>query len=202
MELNREDAGEMYLPDDQGEYMPKVGMQNFSIQDLSDTLTSLESEVTVVQSPAEEYALLLEVTMADRPGHPYPPTFSWNASMVLHILKGDPALWDLEHVQVHGPDTTYLFFYDKQGHRGLKQDVTENLQTHVAEVFSEWISWSAHFIVILLPLAEDWWRAMATSDRRCQRSQVEHPDHPVPHVISSESDSMLPLVGSAPPSAT
>ena len=65
MELNREDAGKMYSPDEQGEYMPKVGMQNFSIQGLSDALTSLESEVTVVQPPAKEYALLLEVTMAD-----------------------------------------------------------------------------------------------------------------------------------------
>ena len=65
MELNREDAGEMYSPDDQGEYMPEAGMQNFSIQGLSDMLTSLESEVTVVQPQAKEYALLLEVTMAD-----------------------------------------------------------------------------------------------------------------------------------------
>ena len=65
MELNREDAGEMYSPDKQGEYMPKVGSQNFSIQGLSDMLTSLESEVTVVQPPAEEYALLLEFIMAD-----------------------------------------------------------------------------------------------------------------------------------------
>ena len=65
MELNRENAGEMYSPDNQGDYMPKAGMQNFSIQGLSDMLTSLESEVTVVQLPAEEYALLLEVTMAD-----------------------------------------------------------------------------------------------------------------------------------------
>ena len=56
----------MYLPDDQEEYMlPKVGMQNFSVQDLSDALTSLDSEVTVVQPLVEEYALLLEVTMAD-----------------------------------------------------------------------------------------------------------------------------------------
>ena len=90
--------------------------------------------------------------------------------MVLHILKGDPTLQDLEHVQVDSPGTAYLFFYDKQGHRGLKQDVTENLQTHVAEAFSEWISQSAHFVVILLPLAEGWWRAMATSDRWHQRS--------------------------------
>ena len=65
MELNREDSGEMYSPDDQGEYVPKVGTQNFSVQGLSDVLTSLESEVTVVQPPAKEYALLLEVTMAD-----------------------------------------------------------------------------------------------------------------------------------------
>ena len=45
--------------------VPESGMQNFSIQGLSDALTSLESEVTVVQSLAEKYALLLEVTMAD-----------------------------------------------------------------------------------------------------------------------------------------
>ena len=56
----------MYSPDDQGEYVPpKVGMQNFSVQGLSDTLMSLDSEVTVVQPSVEEYALLLEVTMAD-----------------------------------------------------------------------------------------------------------------------------------------
>ena len=47
--------------------------------------------------------------------------------MVLHVLKGDPMLWDLEHVQVDGPGTAYLFFYDKQELRELKQDVMENL---------------------------------------------------------------------------
>ena len=64
MELNREDSGEMYSPDNKGEYMSEVGMQNFSIQGLSDALMSLKSEVNGVQPPAEEYALLLEVTMA------------------------------------------------------------------------------------------------------------------------------------------
>ena len=121
--------------------------------------------------------------------------------MGLHILKGDPALQDLEHVQVDGPGTIYLFFYDNQGCRGLKQDVTENLQTYVAEVLFEWITWSAHFIVILLLLVEGWWRAMATSDRQHQRSWVEHLDHPVPCMMSSESDSTQPLVGSALPNA-
>ena len=74
--------------------------------------------------------------------------------MVLHNLKGDPTLRDLENIQVGGPGMAYLFFYNKQGHRGLKQDATDTLRAHVAEAFSEWISCSAHFIVILLPLAE------------------------------------------------
>ena len=65
MELNKEDIDEMYLLDDQGEYVPESGMQNFSIQGLSDALMSLESEATMVQPLAEEYTLLLEVTMAD-----------------------------------------------------------------------------------------------------------------------------------------
>ena len=121
--------------------------------------------------------------------------------MVLHVLKGDPMLQDLEHVQVDSPGTTYLFFYDKQGCRGLKQDVTENLQTYVAEASPEWISQSAHFVVILLPLVEGWWRAIATLDRWHQRSWVEHPDCPVPHMMSRESDYTLPLVGGTPPSA-
>ena len=65
MELNRENSGEMYSPDDQGGYVPELGTQNFSVQGLSDVLMSLESEVTVVEPLAEEYALLLEITMAD-----------------------------------------------------------------------------------------------------------------------------------------
>ena len=74
MEPNKgKESGEMYSPDDQGEYVPEVGMPSFSIQGLSDALTALDTEVTMVQPPSEEYALLLEVTMADHPGHPCPP---------------------------------------------------------------------------------------------------------------------------------
>ena len=93
--------------------------------------------MTVVQHPAEEYALLLEVTMADCPGYPCLSVFSWNAGMILHILKGDPTLRDLEHVQVDGPDMAYLFFYDKQGHRGPKCDAAQALLAHLVEVFPE-----------------------------------------------------------------
>ena len=77
----------------------------------------------------------------------------------------------------------------------------ETFRTHMAEAFSEWISHSTHFVVILLLLVEGWWRATAASDRHCQRSRTEYPDCPVPHMVSSESDSMPLLVGGAPPSA-
>ena len=97
------------------------------------------------ETPVEEYAMMLEVTMADHPGRPHPPTFSWNVGMVLR---------ELEHVQVDGLGTAYLFFYDKQGHRGLGQDATHAVQTHVEEAFSEWILHSAHFTISLFPLME------------------------------------------------
>ena len=100
MELNKsEESGEMYLPDNQGECAPKVGVMSFSVQGLSDALTALET-VTEVQLPSEELALQLKVMMADCPGHPHPPTFLWNAGMVLHVLKSDSALRDLKHIQV------------------------------------------------------------------------------------------------------
>ena len=83
----------------------------------------------------EEYALMLEVTMADRPGQPRPPTFSWNVGMVVDILKSDPVLQELEHVQVDGPGTAYLFFYDKQGCWGLEQGAAAAIRTHVEEAF-------------------------------------------------------------------
>ena len=115
MEPNKgKESGEMYSPDDQGEYMPKVGPPSFSIQELSDALTALDTKVTVVQPPLVEYALLLEVTMAGCPGHLQLPTFSWNVGMVMHILKGDPTLRDLKHVQEDNPGTAY-FFFDKHG---------------------------------------------------------------------------------------
>ena len=75
--------------------------------------------------------------MADQPGRPHPPAFSWNAGMVMHVLKNDPVLRELEHVQVDGPGTAYLFFYDRQGHRGLGWDAPDAVQIHVEEAFSE-----------------------------------------------------------------
>ena len=91
MEPNKgEESGKMYSPDEQEEYMPEAGALSFSVQGLSDALTALDTEVTEVQPPSEEFALQLKVMMADCPGHPHPPAFSWNMGMVLYVLKMIP----------------------------------------------------------------------------------------------------------------
>ena len=55
--------------------------------------------------------------------------------MVMHVLKNDPVLWELEHVQVDGPGMAYLFFYDKQGCQGLEQDAMDAVRIHMEEAF-------------------------------------------------------------------
>ena len=55
-----------------------------------------QNTVTEPLCPVDEYIIQLEVMMADQPGRPHPPAFSWNAGMVLHVLKSDPALRELE----------------------------------------------------------------------------------------------------------
>ena len=124
------------------------------MQGLSDALADVGEGTD--ETPAEEYTMMLEVTMADHPGWPHPPAFSWNAGMVMHILKSNPVLRELKHVQVDGQGTAYLFFYDKQGHLGLRQDTAHAIQTLMEEAFSEWISCSTHFTISLFPLMEVW----------------------------------------------
>ena len=74
--------------------------------------------------------------------------------MVIHVLKGDPTLHNVEHIQVDRPGTAYLFFYDKQRRKGLVLEATHALRAHVGDMFSEWISRSAHFVVNPIPLEE------------------------------------------------
>ena len=100
--------------------------------------------------------MMLEVTMADHHGRPCSSTFSRNVGMVMHVLKSDPVLRELEHVQVDSPGTAYLFFYDKQDHWSLSQDTAHVIQAHMEETFLEWILHSAHFTISLLPLMEAW----------------------------------------------
>ena len=169
------------------------------MQGLSDALADVGEEID--ETSAEEYAMTLEVAMADRPGWPHPPAFSWNTGMVMHVLKSDPVLRELEHVQKDGPGTAYLFFYDKQGHRGSGQDTMYVIRAHVEEAFSGWILCSTHLTISLPPLVEAWQQAVAASDHRRLRSQAENPVHSIPVMNAGESDSSLQLVGSAPQQA-
>ena len=61
-----EDSGEMYSPDDQGEYMPLDETPRFSLQGLSDALEDIGEGTG--KTSVEKYTLMLEVTMADHPG--------------------------------------------------------------------------------------------------------------------------------------
>ena len=145
--------------------------------------------------PEVEYALQFEVTMADWPGQPQPPPLSWNMGMVMHVLKGDPTLQDLEYIQVDGPGTAYLFFYDKQGRRELVLETAHALRVHVGDAFSEWISHSAHFVVNPVPFMEGWCHAMAMAEWWWQCIQTEF-QSPVAGSAVSESDSNPQLLGS------
>ena len=194
-----EESGEMYSPDEQGEYTPADGTQALSMQGLTDALSGLELEDTVVEPLKEELILQLEVMMADRPGHPRPPAFSWNASMVMHVLKNDPALRDLEYVQVDNPGTAYLFFLDKQCCHGLSAEAVEMLGVYLPGAFSKWISHSAHFAAVAIPLSEVRHLASVATNRCHQRLRTD-PQGPVLGApFSSESDVGPVLVGSTPP---
>ena len=75
---------------------PRISMQGFS-NALADVGEG------IIEPPVEKYAMMLEVMMANRHGWPHPPTFSLNAGMVMHVLKIDLVLRELEHVQGDGP---------------------------------------------------------------------------------------------------
>ena len=128
----------------------------------------MESMVTEPLCPMDKYIIQLEVMMVDQPGQPRPPAFSWNAGMVLHVLKNDPALRELEHVQVNGPGIVYLFFYDRHGHHSLMKEAAFAIHSHLADTFAEWIGRSAHFEVVTL-LLEEGCHHVTTAQDRCRQ---------------------------------
>ena len=120
----------MFSPNKSGEYMPHGDTPSFTVQGLRDALTVVESTVTGPPHPTDEFIIQLEVTMVDQPGRPCLPAFSWNGGTVQHVLKSNPALRDLEHVQVDGPGLTYLFFYNRHGYHGLQGSSLLHVLTH------------------------------------------------------------------------
>ena len=66
MEHEREEeSGEMYSPNESGEYTLCEDVPNFTVQGLTDALTEAESTVTEPPHPADELIIQLEVTMVD-----------------------------------------------------------------------------------------------------------------------------------------
>ena len=120
--------------------------------------------------------------------------------MVLHVLKSDPALRELEHVQVDGLGIAYLFFYDRHGHCGLTKEVALAICSHLADVFVEWIGRSAHFEVVPLLLDEGCHHVTAAQNRCrwCIHTQ-EQPNLQAHAAGTASSGSSLQLVGRAPP---
>ena len=174
-------------------------VMSFTVQGLRDTLTAAESTVTEPPRPVDEFIIQLEVTMADQPGRPCPPAFSWNGGMVQHVLKSDPALRELEHVQVDSPGLAYLFFYARHGHRSLTKEAALAMCSHIADAFAEWIGRSAHFDVVP-PLLEEGCQCMTAAQERCRqrvRTQ-EQPGLPI-HTKGSGNSRSSQLVGRVPP---
>ena len=124
--------------------------------------------MTEPPAPADEFIIQLEVTMADRPGRLRPPAYSWNGGLVRHVLKGNPALRDLEHMQVDGPGLAYLFFYDQHGYRGLSKEEALAKCSHIADAFAKWIGRSAHFDAVPL-LLEAGWQCTTAVQERCRQ---------------------------------
>ena len=169
MECEREEeSGEMFSPNESEEYTSHGDTPSFTVQGLRDALTEAESPVTGPPHSADEFIIQLEVTMVDRPGRPCPPAFSWNGGMVQHVLKGNPALRDLEHVQVDGPGLAYLFFHDRHGYRGLSKEEALTMHSNIADAFAKWIGRSTHFDVVPL-LLEVGRQCMTAMQERCRQ---------------------------------
>ena len=52
---HRDESGEMYSPNEQGEYMSMDGAPRFSVQELSDALSGLGSKDTIVEPPQRKW---------------------------------------------------------------------------------------------------------------------------------------------------
>ena len=196
----KEESGEMFSPNEPGEYMQHDDIARFTVQGLRDALTAAESTLTGPPHPMDEYIIQLEVMMADWPSRLHPPSFSWNAGMILHVLKSDPALRELEHIQVDSPGLASLFFYDSHRCQGLTKEAALAICSHLADTFAEWIGRSAHFKAVPLLLDERCHYVTAAQERHRQHIQTQEQSSLPIHVAeSASSGSSQQLVGRVPP---
>ena len=115
------------------------------------------------------------------------------------MLKSNPVLRDLEHVQADGPRLAYLFFYDRHGYHGLSQEEALSMCSHMTDAFAKWIGRSACFDVVPLLLEAGRQHTTAMQEKRMQCVRpLEEPILPV-QVNKSTSSGSSQLVGGAPP---
>ena len=105
----------------------------------------------------------------------------------------------MEYVQVDNPGTAYLFFLDKQCCCWLSAKVAETLGAYSPVAFSKWISHSAHFAAIAIPLSEGRHLTSVATNRCHQRLRTDPQGPALGAPFSSESDVGPVLVGSIPP---
>ena len=190
-----EESGDMFSPNESGEYTPHDDVASFTVQGLRDAFTAAESTLTEPPCPMDEYIIQLEVN-----GLAQKTTSTWNGGMVLHVLKSDLALRELEHIQVDGPGLAYLFFYERHGHQGLTKEAALAMCSHLADTFAEWIGRSAHSEAVPLLLEEGCCCTTAAQERCRQHIQtLEQPSLPIHMAGSASSGSSQQLVGRVPP---
>ena len=182
----KRNLGEVLSPE-VGESTPHGDTAWSTVQGIVDVLNAMEITVTEPLLQQEEFALQLGVTMADRPGWLRPPSYLWNVGLVVHVLKTDPVLRELEYVQVEAPRTAYLFFHDRHGHQGLTQNATEMVCVHIADSFAEWIGQSAHFNADPILLEEGQHLATVAQERCRQHSRIQDiPNQAAPPVRENQ----------------
>ena len=86
-----------------------------------------------------------------------------------HVLKNDPAMRDLKHVQADGPGLAYLFFHDCHRYHSLSKEEALDMRSHIADAFAEWIGRSTHFDAVPLLLEAGQQCVTATQERCRQR---------------------------------
>ena len=119
--------------------------------------------------------------------------------MVQHVLKSDPALRELEHIQVNSPGLAYLFFYDRHGHHSLTKEAALAICSHLVDTFAEWIGRSVHFDAVPL-LLEEGCQCMTAAQERCRQCiQTQEQSNLPIHVTGSASSRSSQLVGRVPP---
>ena len=114
-----------------------------------------------------------------------------------HVLKNDPALRDLWHVQVDGPGLVCLFFYNRHGHHSLSREAALAMHLHYLMPLQSGLG--DHFDAVSLLLEEGCQCVMAAQESHRQHIWPQKPPIFPIQASGSTSSRSLQLVGGVPP---